>query len=55
VSTISTASPNKRLVHRLVDEVTNARRFDLLEDLAAERLAPKLRTAYPPSAWVSDQ
>lgn len=42
----STTSANKRLVHRLVDEVMNARRFELLDGLAAERLAPKLRTAY---------
>ena len=39
-------SPNKRLVHRFVDDVINARRFDLLDELATERLAPKLRTAY---------
>jgi predicted ester cyclase len=37
---------NKQLVHRLVDDVINARRFDLLDELAAERLAPKLRTAF---------
>jgi predicted ester cyclase len=42
----STLSANKKLVHRLVDEVMNARRLELLVDLASDRLAPKLRTAY---------
>jgi predicted ester cyclase len=39
-------SANKRLVHRLVDEVINRHRFDLLDDLASDRLAPKLRAAF---------
>jgi predicted ester cyclase len=42
----SSGSPNKEVVRRLVDEVMNARRFDLLVDLASPRLAPKLRIAY---------
>ncbi len=42
----STPSPNKRLVHRLVDDVINARRFESLDGLATSRLAPKLRTAF---------
>lgn len=40
------ASPNKQLVHRLVDDVINARRFEFLDELATSRLAPKLRTAF---------
>ena len=39
-------SPNKQLVHRLVDDVINARRFESLDGLATSRLAPKLRTAF---------
>lgn len=39
-------SAHKQLVHRLVDEVVNRRRFDLLDQLATERLAPRLRTAF---------
>jgi steroid delta-isomerase-like uncharacterized protein len=39
-------SPNKDLVRRLVDDAINGRRFDLVDQLAAERLAPKLRTAW---------
>jgi predicted ester cyclase len=41
-----TPSPNKQLVHRLVDDVINARRFESLDGLATSRLAPKLRTAF---------
>jgi predicted ester cyclase len=41
-----TPSPNKQLVHRLVDDVINARRFESLEGLATSRFAPKLRTAF---------
>lgn len=43
---LAPASSNKRLVHRLVDDVINARHFDLLDELATERLAPKLRSAF---------
>jgi steroid delta-isomerase-like uncharacterized protein len=39
-------SPNKDLVRRLVDDAINGRRFDLVDQLATERLAPKLRTAW---------
>lgn len=39
-------SANKTAVHRLVDDVINARRFDVLDELATDRLAPKLRTAF---------
>jgi predicted ester cyclase len=39
-------SPNKQLVHRLVGDVINGRRLDLLDDIASDRLAPKLRTAF---------
>jgi predicted ester cyclase len=42
----ATTSFNKRLVHRLVDDVINARRFDVLDELATDQLAPKLRTAF---------
>lgn len=45
-SPAAATSANKRVVHRLVDGVINARRFDLLDELAADRLAPKLRTAF---------
>jgi hypothetical protein len=41
-----TPSPNKQLVHRLVDDVIDARRFESLDGLATSRLAPKLRTAF---------
>ena len=41
-----TPSPYKQLVHRLVDDVINARRFESLDGLATSRLAPKLRTAF---------
>lgn len=41
-----TPSPNKQLVHRLVDDVINARRFESLDGLATSTLAPKLRTAF---------
>jgi predicted ester cyclase len=43
---VADTSSNKRLVHRLVDEVINARRFDILDELATDRLVPKLRTAF---------
>lgn len=36
----------KLIVHRLVDEVINGHRFDLLNDIASDRLAPKLRAAF---------
>jgi predicted ester cyclase len=39
-------SSNKQLVQRLADEVINARRFEVLDELATERLAPKLRAAF---------
>jgi predicted ester cyclase len=39
-------SANKELVHRLVDDVINARRFDVLDELATDRLAPRLRAAF---------
>jgi predicted ester cyclase len=42
---VATISSNKRLVYRLVDEVINARRFDVLAELVTDRLAPKLRIA----------
>jgi predicted ester cyclase len=42
---VATTSSNKRLVYRLVDEVINARRFDVLAELVTDRLAPKLRIA----------
>jgi predicted ester cyclase len=45
-SRAAATSANKRLVHRLVDDVMNGRRFDLLDELATDRLAPKLRTAF---------
>jgi predicted ester cyclase len=41
-----TPSPYKQLVHRLVDDVINARCFESLDGLATSRLAPKLRTAF---------
>lgn len=37
---------NKALVRRLVDEVINGNDLDVLDELAAPRLAPKLRTAF---------
>ena len=43
---VADTSANKRLVHRLVDEVINVRRFDVLDDIASDRLAPKLRSAF---------
>lgn len=33
-------------MRRLVDEVINARRFDVLDELATDRLAPRLRDAF---------
>jgi predicted ester cyclase len=39
-------SSNKQLVQRLADEVINARRFEVLDELATDRLAPKLRAAF---------
>lgn len=36
----------KHLVGRLVDEVINSKRLDLLDELCTPRLAPKLRTAF---------
>jgi predicted ester cyclase len=39
-------SSNKQLVHRLVDDVINGRRFDVLDELATDRLAPRLRRAF---------
>lgn len=42
----SPRSANKELVQRLIDDVMNGRQFDLLADLATERLAPKLRATY---------
>jgi predicted ester cyclase len=45
-SRAAATSANKRLVQRLVDDVINARRFDVLDELATDRLAPRLRTAF---------
>jgi hypothetical protein len=43
---VADTSANKRLVHRLVDEVINGRQFDMLDDIASDRLVPRLRTAF---------
>jgi hypothetical protein len=40
------SAERKAVIRQLVDEVINGRRFDMLDDLCAARLAPKVRLAF---------